>query len=50
VRNQYERGDENREEEEEKWWRREKWLGLTAKSLFNGDGNEGACNGLLVCA
>jgi hypothetical protein len=38
VRN---RGDEGHEEEEEKWWRHEKWLGLTAGSLFNSGSNEG---------
>jgi hypothetical protein len=50
VRNQYERGDGDREEEEEKWWWHEKWLGLMARSLFNCGSNEGARNGLLVCA
>jgi hypothetical protein len=41
ARNQGDRGDGDREEEEEKWQRREKWLGLMARSLFNSGSNEG---------
>jgi hypothetical protein len=50
ARNQYKRGDGDREEEDKKWWWREKWLGLMVGSLFNSGGNEGAHNGPLVCA
>jgi hypothetical protein len=45
MRNQGRRGDgdheeEEEEEEEEKWRQHEKWLGLTAGSLFYSGNNE----------
>jgi hypothetical protein len=41
ARNQSERGDGDRKEEDVKWRRCEKWLGLTAGSLFNSGDGEG---------
>jgi hypothetical protein len=41
ARNRGEQGDGDREEEDEKWQQREKWLGLTAESIFNSGGGEG---------
>jgi hypothetical protein len=41
VRNRGERGDGDLEEDNEKWRRCEKWLGLTAGSLFNSGGSVG---------
>jgi hypothetical protein len=48
--NQYKRGVRDCEEEGEKWWRLEKWLGVTAKSLFNSGSDEQARNDPLGCA
>jgi hypothetical protein len=41
ARNQGGQGDGDRKEEEEKWQLCEKWLGLTAGSLFNSGSKEG---------
>jgi hypothetical protein len=41
VRNRGEQGGRDHEEEDKKWRQHEKWLGLTARSLFNSSGSKG---------